>query len=300
MKIKYLMKKLFLFCLLIIFVPISVYSQLDQWSFQLSVGISEPRKDLKGEIYRDDFYNGMPVTYISDDFISNNYGAKTGFSFIGSAKINFDKYNIFRAIASLSYDNFNSFTGDRSTNTTIQYYNNQGQLTTTTTPVTYSYHFNNFGIGIGLEVAPLSFTKIVSPFFSAKGKFNFLSAGLVRTLSASDSLKANFSSFRIGAELNAGLEFKINQNFGFVAGINYNFANLLLKNTQTSLASAVGFGRDNLEINDAEGWYFNSLSNPIYNNIPYQKYSRNKDIQYWTIYLGVNFYLDQPGKNKKK
>lgn len=294
------MKNLILVLFLLVSICYSTaYSQLDKPSFQLSIGISEPQKDLRGDIYQDTWYNGTPITNISRDFITNNYGAKTGFSIFGLGKINFDKYDIFRGVLTLSYSNFNTFQGDKSTMALAQYRDINNNLVYVPIPVTYSYNFNNFGIGLGVEIAPIAFTNVISPFIGANFNFNFLSAGVVRTMSKADSLKANFTSFRLGANLNAGLEFKVSKQLGFVAGWKYEFANLLLKSSDASLSGAVTFGRDNLSLNDNGGTYFSSIFQNIYDTTPTIIInSKQKDIQWWTAYIGVNYYLNLKSKRK--
>lgn len=277
----------------------SANAQFDKPIITLGIGLNEPQADMRGEAFTDKFYKNAIATFVSEDYITNNYGAKTGINFFGSGKINFDKFNILRGAVTLTYNNFNTFKADKNVNTLGLVGNFGGGVDTVLVPVTYSNNFNNFGIGFGLEVAPTAFTNIISPFFNANLNLNFLSASMVRTLSAYDSLKANFTSFRIGANLNAGLEFKVNNNFGILVGAKYDWANLLLKVTDNSYASAVQFGRDNLELNDEGGVYYSSLTQPVYSTIPFPKTAKQKSMEWWTLYAGVNIYLSTAPVKKK-
>lgn len=299
------MKTKLLFALIFfVFVNATVYSQFDKPIITLGFGVNEPKKQMKGEAFVDQIvtvkgYNHY-VTNVSEDFITNNYGTSTGLNFFGSAKINFDKYNTFRGVLSLNYNNFNTFKGDRSANTLGLIGTIGGYVDTIIVPVVYSNNFNNFGIGLGLEIAPTAFSNIISPFFGASFNFNFISAEMTKTLSAYDSLRANFSSFRMGANLNIGLEFKVTQQIGVLFGWKYDFANLLLKNTDASYTSSVQFGRDNLELNDEEGIYYSSLTQPVYSTIPFPKYAQQKHMEWWTIYGGINIYLSVPKGTPEK
>jgi hypothetical protein len=67
----------------------------------------------------------------------NNYGAKTGFSVFGKAKINFDKFNIFRGVGSFGFNSFNTFQSSQSGNYFLRV---NGQ--TVALPASYNYNFN--------------------------------------------------------------------------------------------------------------------------------------------------------------
>ena len=150
----------------------------------------------------------------------------------------------------------NSFEGSKSGYTPVftQSYIQQ-------TPISYDYNFNNFGLGFGVEVAPLSFTKVISPFANAQFNFNFMSAKLSRTTGPGDSLTINFNDFRMGISLGAGIEFKVNPQWGIVVGAKYDFGNLLLKSNDRS--GLIAWGRTNASINDGEGTYSANIYDPL-------------------------------------
>lgn len=304
------MKTKVLFFVLLFAVAANVsFAQFDKLVLQFGVGITNPDKGLRGNNY---INYGNTYRYINSVFnidstfifpyeiasvdttlISQNYGAKTGIFFQGMGKINLDKYETVRLIGSINFSTFNSFEGSKSgfipvfTQTYIQQ-----------TPISYDYTFNNFGLGLGLEVAPLSFTKVVSPFANAQFNFNFMNASLKRTTGPSDSTSISFNDFRMGVSLGAGVEFKVTPQFGIVLGAKYDFGNLLLKNTDRS--GRVEWGRTNASLNDEEGTYsaniYDPIGTPIRNNIK----SRQKDINWASFYVGVNFYPNITGTGTKK
>lgn len=285
------------------------FAQFDKFSFQLGVGIVNPDKGLRGNDYvrysNQYRYINTPfgidstltfpyeITYIDTNLISRNYGAKTGFFFQGLGKINLDKYETVRLIGSLNFSTFNSFEGSRSGYMPVF---NQSYIQQT--PITYDYTFNNFGLGFGFEVAPLSFTKVVSPFANAQFNFNFMNASLKRTIGPSDSTSISFNDFRMGISLGAGIEFKVNPQWGIVVGAKYDFANLLLKNTDRN--GKIEWGRTNASINDGEGTYSANIYDPP--GTPYRSniQAKQKDINWSSFYIGINFYPNITGTGTKK
>ena len=294
------MKTKFTVLLILFVIPFSgAFSQFDKFSFQFGAGITNPDKDLRGNnyVYYSNTYRYInkplnidttfilpfQAAFIDSSLIAKNYGAKTGFNIFGVGKLNLDKYETVRLIASLSFSTFNSFESSKSGYIPVFTQNYIQQ-----SPISYDYTFNNFGIGLGVEVAPLSFTKLLTPFVNGQFNFNFMSAELVRTTSINDSTKVEFSDFRMGLSLAAGLEFKINPQWGIVAAAKYDFGNLLFKNTDR--ASMIEWGSTNASLNDAEGYYSSNIYDPpgapVRDNIK----SNEKIINWATFYIGVNFY----------
>ncbi len=296
---------------LIVFVAFAAnasFAQFDKFSFQLAAGITNPDKGLRGnnyinysntyryvnKVFNIDSVFTFPyeIASVDTNLISQNYGAKTGFFFQGMGKINLDKYETVRLIGSINFSTFNSFEGSKSGFIPVftQSYIQQ-------TPISYDYTFNNFGLGLGFEVAPLSFTKVVSPFANAQFNFNFMNASLKRTTGPSDSTSISFNDFRMGISLGAGIEFKVNPQWGIVVGAKYDFANLLLKNTDRS--GRIEWGRTNASINDEEGTYSANIYDPIGTPIRDNIKSKQKDINWSSFYIGVNFYPNITGTKKK-
>ena len=283
--------KLLLLTLFILAVSSQAYSQFDKPSFQIGVGISEPYDELKGNDYVT--YDSRGFIYIDSNFIGKNYAGKTGFQIFGSGKINFDKYSIIRGVGFLGFNSFNSFESSNSGLTGIIVGND-----TLPTSVVYDYGFTNFAIGFGLEVAPLSFTNVVSPFFNANLSLNFMGGEVTRAEGVNDTNRYGFNGFRIGVNFNTGIEVKVNKSWGIVAGIKYDLGNLLLKNTDQSISGRVEWGRTNGELNDESGKYYSNLSSPLGGNFK-QYDSDEKKVNWGTIYLGVNFYPNLRPTSKK-
>jgi len=290
--------KTLILSILIFIATSSVYSQFDKPIFQVGIGISQPFDQLKGgNLYYYGTYNNFPITLIDSSFLRDHYGAKTGFNVFGSAKINFDKYNISRGLITVSYNSFNTFEGDEVG--TVPFLTQQGALLQN---VTYSYSFTNVTIGFGLEVAPLSFTNVVSPFFNTTFNINFLSASLVRTESVYDSIKVGFGpEVRLGLGFNAGIEARVSKQIGVVLGVKYDMANLLLKQDGRGFSERAIFGKEGIPLNDEGGEYWSNL--PYFGgDYPGLFTANQKKINFGTIYVALNFYPDMKkttGKDSK-
>ena len=306
-------KILFVITVILFAFAAQTYAQFDKFSFQIGAGIVNPDKGLRGNDYLTYnnsyayqkpgdtawYYVTSPVGFamVDTNFFAKNYAAKTGFFIQGTGKVNIDKYETVRLIGTVSFSSFNSFQSSKSGDIPLFYYDINNQYQATTKPISYDYSLNNFGLGLGIEVAPLSFTKVVSPFVNGTFNFNFLSAELSRTTGPNDSTKINFVDFRMGISLGAGVEFKVNPQWGLVLGAKYDFANLLLKNSDRN--GLIEWGRTNASFNDEGGTYLSNLSSPL--GGPYKTIrTESKDINWATFYIGVNFYPNFGTTTKKK
>jgi hypothetical protein len=300
MKIKLLLLAL----VLTLFTSFS-YAQFDKPAFQLGVGLVNPDMHMRGSDYLSytnqfRYYSSVfnidttvtlpyQIALVDSSLFGRNMGAKTGFYINGTAKINVDKYDVFRLVGSLSFSAFNAFQTTKS-----------GYIPVVTTSyiqqraIDYDYSLNNFGLALGIEVAPTAFTKVVSPFVGANFTFNFINAKLSRTTGPNDSTSFNVTDFRMGLNLNAGLEFRVNPQWGFVLGAKYDFGNLLMKNIDRT--GMYEWGRTNAAINDEEGYYTANIYDPL--GLPYRSNVKNeaKTLNWATFYIGVNFY---PSMKKK-
>lgn len=287
------------FTLFVLFILLAVsnsesFAQFDKPTFQLSVGISEPMDDLKGpdyftytNTYLGTNYN-QQLIFVDSSLIKDHYGAKTGFNLNGAAKINFDKYSIVRGVGFVSVNSFNTFQSQASGNTLLRFLNNTYQPIS----VKYNYSVTAVALGIGLEIAPTSFTNVISPFFGANVTANFMSANLERTFGGfADTNRVSMSGTRFGVDFNAGIEYKVTPQWGLVIGARYAMANLLGKNTNQSLNDAVRFGSTNAGINDGKGGYYSNIYYAVdegMNPVPFQ--AKEKKINWMAFYIGVNFY----------
>lgn len=299
--------KLLLLVLLITIFASQANAQFDKPVFQLGVGLVNPDMQLRGNDYinytdRFRYYSqvlGVDTTFIlpyeialvDSNLMTSNYGAKTGFYINGTAKINVDKYETFRLVGSVSFSAFNAF---QPTKSGYIPYLTQSYLMQR--PIDYDYSLNNFGIGLGVEVAPLAFTKVVSPFVGANLTFNFLYAKLSRTTGPNDSVSISFNDFRMGLNLNAGFEFRVNPQWGFLVGAKYDFGNLLFKNTNRS--SIHEWGTTNGSFNDEQGYITTNLYDPPGTPFRTNVKTSPKTINWATFYIGVNFYPEMKPTKK--
>jgi hypothetical protein len=297
--------KLLLLALVLTMFTSFSYAQFDKPVFQLGVGLVNPDKQLRGNgsdylnytnMYIenrlgviDTIFAPFQMALLDSALFMKNYGAQTGFYINGTAKINVDKYDVFRLVGSLSFSAFNAFQSSKS-----GYYPVIGSYLMQR-PISYDYSLNNFGLALGVEIAPTAFTKVVSPFVGANLTFNFLNAKVTRTTGPNDTTGISFTDFRMGMNLNAGLEFRVNPQWGFVLGAKYDFGNLLFKNTDK--AGMLEWGRTNASFNDEEANYITSnIYGPL--GSPVRENKNDAKILNWaTFYIGVNFY---PSMKTKK
>ncbi|MBS1514365.1 MAG: outer membrane beta-barrel protein [Bacteroidetes bacterium] len=292
------MKKIIPFILLALFAFTSKgFSQFDQPSFQLGVGLAMPLDQMKGDNYLSTATsNGFQVTQVDTvDFLRNNFGAKTGFNVFGKAKINFDKFNIVRGVGQIGFTSFNSFQQAQSGNYVINYAGQNFLL-----PASYNYNLNALNISLGLEIAPTSFTNVVSPYAGGYISFNNFSMELNRTENSYDTTRFKASGFRIGVNLDAGIEFKVNPQMGFALGFKYDFGNLLLKEkASANISERYDWGRTNGKLWDDGGNFYGNLGNQ--NGGLYS--SQSKNMNWGTVYIALNFYpnaMNKTGSTKKK
>ncbi len=290
-----LLKYLFLLTLLVS----SSYSQFDKTILQFGIGLIEPFGDSKGTYYNNTFIRQGPVLTIDSNFMRNNYGLKTGLYFFGKAKFNFDKYAITRGVLFAAFNTFNTFEPTKNGNIGVQYINSSNQIDTALMSIGYSYTFNSFSFGLGFELAPTSFTNKLSPYFGANLSFNVFNGKLSSTENRFDSVNTSFGDLRIGVDFDAGMEYKINKQFGMALGVKFDLGNLLLKNTNSGLADAVLWGKSNASLNDEEGTFYSTIYEPVQSALRREVKSRKKDINWGTIYIAANIYLNPPKSTKK-
>jgi hypothetical protein len=292
------MKILKYFFFLAILVSVS-YSQFDKTIIQVGIGLIEPFGDSKGTYYRNSTLGSSSVLVIDSNFMRNNYGLKTGLYFFGKAKFNFDKYAITRGVLFAGFNTFNTFEPSKSGNIGVEVININNQRDTILSSINYSYTFNSFSFGLGFELAPTSFTNRVSPYFGANLAFNLFNGKLSRSENRYDTVTLSFSDIRIGVDFDAGLEFKINKQFGVALGVKFDLGNLLLKNTNSGIADVIEWGKSNASLNDEEGNFYSTIYEPVLTSVRREVAGKKKDINWGTIYLAANIYLNPPKTTKK-
>lgn len=290
------MKNVGLFFLALIFASSLSFSQFNQPVLQVGIGISEPFDELKGSSYlMNGNYNNYQLTLIDSNLYKNHYGAQTGFHAFGSIKINFDKYNIVRGVGFIAFNGFNFFQSRKTGNQVYVNPNNPNDFFIA--PQEYNYTFSAFSFGLGLELAPTSFTKIFSPYFGANISFNTLTSTLERSPNSIDTVRFTATGFRIGVDFIAGLEYKFSKMFGLALGVKYDLGNLLLRTTSNaSTSDFYEWGRSNGDLNDDEGSFRSSLPNYLSNNFPSVYNGTKKKINWGTIYLAANIYFNTAKK----
>jgi hypothetical protein len=297
---KFIKSILAFFVLSFIFVNTS-WAQFDKTQLQFGFGISEPFGNTsKGTYYMEMPLGSTRVLAIDSNFMTNNYALKTGINLFGKAKFNFDKYSITRGVIHAGFTSFNTFEPSKSGNIGVRVININNQIDTVLTSVNYSYSFGSFAFGLGFEVAPISFTNLISPYFSVNGVMNIFSGKLARTENRVDSVIVNFGGFRIGANFDAGIEFKFNKTFGLALGVRYDLGNLLLKNTNSGISDAIEWGKQGASLNDEEGRFYSSIYGPVLSSDRWERYSSKKDINWGTVYIAANIYLLKAKTKKPK
>ncbi len=254
------------------------YSQ-SQPSLQITAGLAFPGKEFGGELVST---NDSGISFINTDFIKKNYAASTGATVSGTLKFPIEKKVIVSAIVTGSYSYFNVF--KRSTlGTTIE--NN------IVVPVTFDNRISTSTLGLGIETTPLTNSKI-SPFVNGSITLNIISLSLSRN----DLLSVLFNdAFRAGLLLNAGVKYKLSDEYSFVVGGSYHMSNLFFKTHKESFADRTEFNRESVPINDEEGPFYSNLSNS--NLSPFLINGSTKNVNWWNFNIGLNIML---GKSKKK
>jgi hypothetical protein len=283
-----------------VLISANAFAQFDKPVLQFGLGLVEPFDDLKGTYYRNVPVGSYYLLAADTNFMTNNYGAKTGLHFFGKGKINFDKYSITRATAFVSFSTFNTFETVKNGSIGVRVGNIHGEFDTILSSAAFNYTFNNFSFGFGLEVSPLSFTNVFSPYFGANMTFNTFNGNLSRTENRIDTTTVSFTDFRIGFNFDAGLEAKFSKMFGMVLGVKFDLGNVLLKSTSSGIADRIEWGKTNASMNDDEGYFFSSIYSPVISSDTYMHSSKKKNINWGTIYLGANIYFDMGKTTKKK
>ncbi len=248
-------------------------------SLQFTGGLAFPGSEFAGELVT---MNESGNINISSDFIKSNYAVSTGASITGTLKFPIVNNGLLSTLITGSYSYFNAFRSS-SIGTTIE--NN------ISVPVSYDNRFATTSFAIGLQASPLSESKI-SPFADANLSLNILSL----SLSQNDITNVIFSdAVRMGIITNAGIVYKLNNEYGIVLNGSYSLNNLFFKNGSDSYSDRVQFYSESIPINDEEGSFYTNLSDP--NLPPIQVSGTRKNVNWWSINIGLNIVL---GKSEKK
>lgn len=268
--------------LAVVFILLNLTSQSrsqSRPSLQFTAGLAFPGNEFAGELVTE---NEAGISYISSDFIKNNYAASTGASVTGSLNFPFSSSGLFSSLLTGSYSYFNAFKSSIF-GTTIE--NNLS------VPVSFDNRISVTTVALGLQVSP-SVSPKISPFLNANMGLNILSISLSRN----DAASVIFSdAVRLGIVTNAGLTYKINNEYGFILNGSYNMSNLFFKSSSDSYNDRIQYYSDDNQISDKEGSYYSNLSDPDYPPVKVQ--GNNKNVNWWSINLGLSIML---GKSDKK
>lgn len=248
-------------------------------SLQFTGGLAFPGSEFAGDLVT---INDSGNINISSDFVKSNYAVSTGASITGTLRFPIGRTGLLSTLLTGSYSYFNAFRSS-SIGTTIE--NN------ISVPVSFDNRFSTTTFAIGIQASPLSGSKI-SPYADANLSLNILSL----SLSQNDITNVIFSdAVRMGIVTNAGLVFKLNNEYGIVLSGSYSISNLFFKNSSDRYSDRIQFYSESIPINDEEGSYYSNLSDP--EEPPVKVIGSGKNVNWWSINIGLNIVL---GKSEKK
>lgn len=248
------MKKLVaLFVILAAFLSLNnnTFSQ-PQLKLHVTGGYNLPLPDFKGE---------QTWSTIEKD----TYGMKSGFNGGLDLKYYLGKKRNVGVTLGLNYNMFS----------------NNVDTTINSTSYTQKNKINIFQAALGVEynfmpkgkTQPFLGLGITGNFFSGSYKIDPALTGYTES-----TLK---SAARFGIRVGGGLDFMFSKSVGAVIGFNYNMANLVGKDTDTTSTSTTEY-----QLNDKE---FTVGTTTM----------KSRNISYLQVYGGVSFYFNQPKKMKK-
>lgn len=247
-------------------------------SINVSVGISNPSGELGGNLITE---NDSGFIFISPEFLTDNYANTTGVTITGVLSIPVDRRGIFSALISGSYSYFNIFRGESF---------GTGKENNLSVPVAYDSRFSVSTAGFGIQVNPFSGNKI-SPFINSSFTLNILSLSLLKD----NYFSAIFNdAFRMGVNTFAGIAVSLNREYSIDISGSYHMSNLFLKSNDGSYESRAEFGREYISFNDEQGVFYSNLSSP--GSVPSTVNGKTKNVNWWSINLGVNIILGNTGK----
>ncbi|CAN5650474.1 hypothetical protein BH10BAC5_BH10BAC5_03600 [soil metagenome] len=249
------MKKILILSLFVmtVFMSQNAFSQSNKLSFAIFGGYSAPTAELKGEMDFKDF---------SAHMFANNYSMKSGFNVGGSAKYALDRMGNLQLTGSVIYNGF-SRTAD-----TVDAVNGSE---------TADLKMNILSANIGAQYNFMPNHK-VNPYVNVDFTNNFISGSskVVTNNTTTSTDKSLKSAWRGGLQLGAGIDFAVSPNIGILVGGNYNFANLIGKDTTSSV------GGTEYALNDKE-----------YTPNPGASLISAKSISYIQLYAGVSIYMNR-------
>lgn len=238
---------------------VTINQSVAQSNFTLMVhgGVSIPLNQLRG-------------TYIFDDSLETSYAMKRGFNIGAEGKINLKADGHLKGVFGINYNAFRR-------SQALSVFTNDS----TSFPVTALPKINILTGSVGLEYNFLPGQRI-NPYAGLDVTANLISGtGYADSLTGNGSLISLpiKSEFRVGIELNAGIDIIIEKNIGINAGFKYHIADL----TKGSNNNASESGSE-LRLNDNEHINDDGLT------------IKSKTISYLQYHAGVTFYLGNHSK----
>lgn len=242
--------KLIFSALTVIFLISGTISSQPRTSIHFTGGYSIPLGDMKGKF--DD--NRAIYTNNAD---SNTYFLQNGFNFGLNFKHSpFRKALGFKILGGLNYN----------------YFSQNKDYSADTSPVIIKYNLRVFTLSIGAEYAYMTKKSKVNPFIGAEFTANFFSGAYSETYNTGDPVVHTFNpTSRYGVQFSGGIDFVLGQRVGVIAGVKYNLANLIGR-------ESVGDTQNTYNLNDADA---------VIKGVKYH----NRNISYLQIYLGFSIYL---------
>lgn len=230
----------------------STFSQ-PQIKLHLTGGYNLPLPDLKGE---------QTFTTIEKD----TYGMKSGFNGGLDFKYFLGKKRNVGVTLGLNYNMFS----------------NNVDSTLNSTAYTQKNKLNSFQVALGIEYNFMPKGK-TQPFLGLGLTGNFISGkSTIEPALTGYSETTIKSASRFGIRVGGGLDFMLSKSVGAVLGFNYNLANLVGKDADTSFTT----GQTEFNLNDKE-FTVGGVT------------TKARNISYINVYAGVSFYFNQPKKMKK-
>ncbi|MBK8550932.1 MAG: hypothetical protein IPL53_07685 [Ignavibacteria bacterium] len=216
-----------IFVVLMSLISLSDINSQSRPTLHITGGLAFPGKEFGGDLVT---VSDSGITNISSEFIESNYGTSTGATITGALTFPLINSGIISGVLIGSYTFFNAFR--RSIlGTTIE---NNIEV-----PVSFDNRFSTSTFAFGLEAAPVSGSKI-SPYINANLSLNILSLSLSRN----DFTSVIFNdAFRMGLLTNAGINFRIDQEYSVILSGSYHMSNLFFRSQSDSYADRIEFYR---------------------------------------------------------
>ncbi len=250
------MKKLVaLFVILAAFLSLnnnSTFSQ-PQLKVHLTGGYNLPLPDFKGE-----------QTFSTME--KDTYGMKSGFNAGADVKYYLGKKRNVGITLGLNYNMFSNNVDSSIGGTT---YNQKNKINIFQAALGVEYNFMPKG-----KTQPFLGLGFTGNFFSGSSKLDPTLTGYTETTYKSAS--------RFGIKVGGGLDFKLSKSVGAVIGFDYNIANLIGKDSDTTTV----LGQTEFPLNDKE-FTKNGVT------------TKARSISYLNVYAGVSFFFNEPKKMKK-